>query len=83
MSTHPDQTSHRQRVESSSLTSVGYETGSRTLEVEFRKGGVYRYFEVPASLHESLMKASSKGRFFAAEVRDRFPYARVFQSDLR
>jgi hypothetical protein len=74
-------TSSRRPVESSSLVSVGYERGSRTLEVEFRKGGVYRYFEVPATLHESLLRATSKGRFFATEVRDRFPYARVSPSE--
>ena len=79
MRIHQDQAPHRQRVESSSLTSVGYETGSRTLEVAFRKGGVYRYFGVPASVHEALMEAPSKGRFFVAQVRDCFPFARVFQ----
>lgn len=76
-------TSSRQPVDSSSLASVGYDRGSRTLEVEFRKGGVYRYFEVPASLHESLLRAPFKGRFFAAELRGRFPYARVAPSEPR
>lgn len=77
------QTPPRQPLKSSSLASVGYERGSRTLELEFRKGGVYRYFEVPAALHEALLRAPSKGRFFAAELRNRFPYARVSPSELR
>ena len=66
--------SGRQPVQSSCLTSVGYQVGSRTLEVEFRNGGVYLYFEVPPSVHAALMTAPSKGRFFAAEVRDRFAH---------
>lgn len=67
----------RQPVESTSLAAVGYDPLSRVLEVQFRKGGIYRYSEVPASVHELLMQAPSKGRFFVAEVRDHFPYARV------
>jgi hypothetical protein len=69
--------SNRQRLESSCLTTAGYDARTRMLDVEFRHGGVYRYFEVPASVHESLMKAPSKGRFFTAEVRDRFPHVRL------
>lgn len=68
---------HRQPVVSSCLSSVGYEAGSRTLEVEFRSGGVYRYLEVPTCVHESLMKAPSTGRFFATNIRDRFRHVRV------
>lgn len=64
-------------MESTSLASVGYDSASRTLEIEFCKGSIYRYSEVPASIHESLMQASSKGRFFLAEIRDCFPYSRV------
>ena len=80
MKTHREQISPRQPVASSSLTAVGYDSDSRTLEVEFRKGGVYRYLAVPASVHQLLMKAPSKGRYLAAGVKNRFPYARVSQS---
>lgn len=76
MSVHEHQPAQRQRVQSSCLTSVGYQAASRTLEVEFRNGSVYRYFEVPACVHEALIEAPSKGRFFATEVRDRFACAR-------
>jgi hypothetical protein len=62
-----------QPVESSSPTSVGYDLASRTLQVECRKGSVYRYHEVPAFVHQALMKAGSKGRFFLAQVPGPFP----------
>lgn len=75
MSNH-NQASPRQPVESSSLASIGYDLSTRTLEVEFRKGGIYRYFGVPATVRQSLMEAASKGRFFLAEIRNRFPYTR-------
>lgn len=53
----------RKPVDSSSLASVGYEAATRTLEVEFRSGWIYRYHEVGADMFERLMKAESKGRF--------------------
>lgn len=67
----------RWRVESSSLASVGYDPAFWTLDIEFRKGGVYRYFGVLPPVYLSLMQAPSKGRFFVTEIRDRFPYTRV------
>jgi KTSC domain len=67
---------HRKPVESSAISSVGYDPGHEVLEVEFSSGAVYDYFEVPRSVYESLMKASSKGRFLSHRVRDRFPFER-------
>jgi hypothetical protein len=81
MNIDSDRASHRQQVESSCLTWVGYDAGTRVLDLTFRHGGVYRYFEVPPTLHESLLKAPSKGRFFAAELRDHFTCQRLSSSD--
>ena len=36
----------RQSVESSNLASVGYDEEKQILEVQFKHGGVYQYFEV-------------------------------------
>lgn len=67
----------RVEVESSSVTSVGYDAGLSVLELEFRNGGVYRYFAVPASVHEALMRSESKGAFVSRLVRDAYPFVRV------
>ena len=67
----------RAPVESSSLASVGYDRAARVLEVEFRNGAVYRYREVPASLHAELMRADSKGKYFSKRIRGRFAFERV------
>jgi hypothetical protein len=64
-------------VESSSLRSVEYDPACEALEIEFRSGRVYRYFQVPRSLHEALMAAPSKGRFFVAQIRNRFSYLQL------
>lgn len=56
-------------VTSSDLASVGYDPETVTLEVEFNKSGVYQYFGVPPHVHEELMMASSKGKYFNQFIR--------------
>ena len=67
----------RVQVASSSLESIGYDAGSETLEVEFKRGDVYEYYNVPQSMHEQLMLASSIGEFFNANIRNAFACSRV------
>ena len=64
-------------VESSSLAAVGFDGAVNELSVSFRNGMVYRYFQVPSSVHRALMKAPSIGRFFNETVRDRYPSQRL------
>jgi hypothetical protein len=67
----------RQRVESSSLASVGYDAATRILEVEFRKGRIYQYHGVGTKRFEQLMTAESKGRFMNAHIRTAYRFTRV------
>ena len=67
----------REPVNSSNLRSVGYEPTSATLEIEFNSGGVYQYSGVPAHVHDSLLRSGSLGRFFASQIRDVYPCAKV------
>jgi hypothetical protein len=67
----------RVRVESSSIAAVGYDAGDATLEVEFLTGRVYRYFGVPAYLHDAFLTAPSKGQFFNTFIRDRYVYEEI------
>lgn len=60
---------NRTPVASSNLRSVGYDPDTRTLEVEFLNGGLYRYSGVPVSIHAGLMRASSKGSYFDANIK--------------
>ncbi len=73
----------RTPVSSSSIASIGYDEASRTLEVEFVSGSAYRYFGVPEQIHSELMAAPSKGGYFNAEIRERFPYAQLQQAGRR
>jgi hypothetical protein len=72
---------HRVPVESSSIDSVGYERN--VLEVRFRNGGLYQYFDVPEELVVMLMQAGSKGRFFNQRIRGVFPARRLAGSHPR
>jgi hypothetical protein len=67
----------RTKVRSSSIAAVGYDAASRALEVEFHNGRIYRYHEVPASVHEQLLAAPSKGQFYNLHVRNLFAYERL------
>lgn len=54
----------RAPVQSSNITSVGYDPSAGILEIEFHSGGVYQYLGVPKAVHDGLMKAASKGSYF-------------------
>lgn len=64
-------------VVSSNLRSIGFEDASQTLEVEFNSGCLYQYFDVPRSVADGLMRATSKGTYLHLFVRSRFRYQRV------
>ena len=64
-------------VESSSLAAIGFDGTVNELYVSFRNGTVYRYFQVPSSVHRALLSAPSLGRYFNETVRDRYPSQRL------
>jgi hypothetical protein len=67
----------RNTVNSTNLTSVGYNRESRVLEVEFHAGSVYRYRDVPPQVFEALIRAESKGRYFTRQIRGRYEFRRL------
>lgn len=67
----------RMPVTSSNLQSVGYDLDSETLEVEFHDGSVYQYSNVPQGEYDALMSADSKGTYFSANIRNRYPYTKL------
>ena len=67
----------RQRVSSSNLEEVGYDPSTQTLEVRFKSGRTYQYFDIPEHIHDGLMKAGSPGGYLNSEVKGKYRYARV------
>ena len=64
----------RVRLQSTTLTSALYDLHRRQLELEFRSGKRYRYFQIPPEMYDALLKAPSKGEFFNRSIRNRFPF---------
>ena len=65
------------RVMSSTISAVGYDPGSRALEIRFTSGTTYRYSNVPEHCHTSLMNAPSKGSYFNTFIKDRYMCMKV------
>lgn len=62
----------RQYVESSMITSIGYDESSSTLEVEFKSGVVWQYYDFPEYMWYEFQTAESKGKYFHAYIREQF-----------
>jgi hypothetical protein len=67
----------RDPVASSNIASIGYDSPSQTLEIQFHSGAVYQYYNVPQTIYDALMASGSKGQFLNSQIKDRFPFARV------
>jgi hypothetical protein len=68
----------RTSVSSSNLASVGYDGIARILEIQFRNGRIYQYFDVPESIYTDLLVAPSKGTYFHFNIkRAGFTFARI------
>lgn len=60
---------NRTPVTSSNVASIGYDSNTMTLEVEFNSGSIYQYYDVPENVYQEFMRASSKGQFLNANIR--------------
>lgn len=67
----------REYVASSNIVSIGYDESSQTLEVEFKDGAVYQYYNVGQSIYDEFIKSPSKGQFLAYQIKNAFPYTRT------
>ena len=68
-------------VESTTLVTVFYDAAQELLQLEFCSRAVYPYSNVPAAVHQSLLDACSKGRYFNQAIRGRFPYRLISGCD--
>jgi hypothetical protein len=66
-----------QTVDSSNLDSVGYDSQSKTLHVQFKGGARYAYADVPSSAHAALMAAPSKGVHLNANIIGKYQSQKV------
>jgi lysyl-tRNA synthetase class 2 len=64
-------------VQSTAIKDIDYDEARAKLQVQFVSGERYVYVGVPGEVHRSFVAADSKGRFFQAEIRDRYPFNRL------
>jgi KTSC domain len=64
----------RQRVhefDSSAIDRAAYDAGAATLDLWYKGGDRYRYFEVPEAVFDALLAAPSAGEFVNREIKPR------------
>jgi hypothetical protein len=62
----------RQHVKSVILTSVGYDEGTKIMEIEFHSGIVYQFSGVPPKVFKDLMRSTEIGKYYSEKVRPKF-----------
>ncbi|PKP29955.1 MAG: KTSC domain-containing protein [Bacteroidetes bacterium HGW-Bacteroidetes-17] len=65
----------REYVESSMIRSFGFEIS--TLEIEFKSGAIWQYFDVPESVYYEMKVASSCGKFFLSNIKGQYSESQV------
>ena len=64
-------------VDSTAITEIDFDAERGKLLVRFISGERYVYVGVPGEVCRSFADADSKGRFFQAQIRDRYPFNRL------
>jgi KTSC domain len=70
-------------VQSSNIASVGYDSSSMILEIEFHGGGVYQYFNIPHELYSGLITSSCIGMYFYQNIKSERSYTKVSSDVVR
>lgn len=58
--------------QSSNVLQGSYDDTSRTLEIAFANGAIYRYDNVPPEVWQGYKAAGSKGQYVARQIRQRY-----------
>ena len=64
-------------VDSTAISGIDYAADRASLLVRFSRRERYVYLGVPGEAHRSFLEADSKGRFFQAQIRDRYPFNKL------
>lgn len=62
-------------VESSNIKSIGYSEADSILEIGFKDGNVYQYYDVPKYEYEALMAPGSKGAYAHRNIYNKYKSA--------
>jgi hypothetical protein len=68
------------QADSTMISAFGYDEDARVLEVAFRRGGTYRYYDVPPEEFKGLRLTLSKGRYMHDHIIGVYPWVRITRS---
>ena len=64
-------------VDSTAINVISYNSVLGQLRVTFKQGRSYNYFDVSGATYRAFCEADSKGKFFNANIRNKYAYARL------
>jgi hypothetical protein len=64
-------------INSTNIGRLGYMETAEVLAVTFKSGASYLYAEFPKALYLAFLRSTSKGKFFAAEIKDKYTFVQV------
>ncbi len=67
----------RKKVSSSHMRSVGFDAGSKTLEVELTDGSIWQYTSVSSEVHRRLLAAPSIISYYRDNIEEAFSRRRI------
>lgn len=68
----------RQYVESSMILSIGYDSNTSTLEVEFKSNGaIWQYYDVSENIYYEFIGSGSVGKYFLQNIRGQYSESQV------
>lgn len=72
MNNEPEKLDWKPIENSRQIKSVAYETKAKRLHIKFLNNSTYAYLEVPKEVYIEFAKAESAGKFFHAEIKNKF-----------
>ena len=56
---------------------IGYEHKRNMLQVEFIVGSIYQYENVPETVYQQFLTATSHGRFFESNIKNKYQVRKI------
>ncbi|MFA5048586.1 MAG: KTSC domain-containing protein [Patescibacteria group bacterium] len=68
---------YKEQITSSIIDSIGYDAELQILEIQFKRGAIYQYFNVPFDVYKELMSAKSIGSYFMKNINKKYVHKRI------
>jgi hypothetical protein len=59
------------------LNSIGYDSSSQVLDIQYDSGDLYRYYEVPFTVFSDLVNSEEKWNYYCSNICNRFIFTKM------